>query len=137
MAKKAAISIKNIKVGDVYRLANDRHNSWGYAKGESVVVTYKYGNSVNVQDTNYLKQQIGITLADLVPKVTSKAEIQSSIADLKSQIAGYEKQLKWLEQTGAEEYNETEFKVWSTLQTLNSDSTDIDKAKVIAKLIDG
>ena len=42
-----------------------------------------------------------------------------------------------MDETGSDIYDETEVKVWKTLKTIKSDMTEIEKAKVIAKLIKG
>lgn len=77
-----------------------------------------------------------VQLADIEPvSAETKAEIQENIKKLEAEIAINKSKLKFIEETGSEVFDETEFKVFQTLQTLKGKKSDIEKAKAIAKLI--
>lgn len=131
----AKLISKNIKVGDKFRMANDVYLGNGYHKGDLVTCVQKSGSYIYVKSDNGYK--INVLIQDIVQSAVSKADINANIKELEAEIASYKDKLEWMEETGNEEYDETEVKVWKTLKTLSSKSTDIEKAKVIAKLING
>lgn len=131
----AKIVYKNVKVGDKFRMANDKYNNNGYYKGDLVSCYMKQSNYVYIQRDGGM--QIAVYIADLVSAVLTKEDLTSNIKQLEIEIASHKDKLDWMEETGNDEYDETEVKVWKTLKTLNSKSTDAEKAKVIAKLING
>jgi len=68
----------------------------------------------------------------------TKAEIKKDIASLQKEITALEANLEFMEETGLEEYDETEVKVYQTLKLLKQDNlSDVDKTKLIAGLIKG
>lgn len=127
---------KNIKIGDKFRMASDKYLNNGYSKGDLVTCYMKQSNYVYVNSSNG-GMQIAVLMADLLPMTMTKSDLNTIIKDLESEIASHKDKLDWMEETGNDEYDETEVKVWKTLKTLNSKSTDAEKAKVIAKLING
>lgn len=124
---------ENIKVGDKFRLASDKYENNGYSKGDLVTCYMKQGNYVYVNGNSGM--QIGVLIGDLETPVLTKEALTTNIKELEAEIASHKDKLDWMEETGSEVYDETEVKVWKTLKTLSSKSTDIEKAKVIAKLI--
>lgn len=66
---------------------------------------------------------------------TSIEELENSLKDLQIQQAEVESKIAYLKKTGQSNFDETEFKIWNTLQTLKTKKSDVEKAKIIAKLI--
>ena len=68
----------------------------------------------------------------------SKDDLKEQIQELKIEIKDVETRLAFIEETGQEEYNETEYKVWSILKEFdNPKLSQLEKAKAIATLVDG
>lgn len=136
----AGIVLKNIKINDRFRIATDRISNQGYyeyKKGSEVKVTYKSGNAINVQLTNNTSARfISVTLQDLSPLALTKEDLKKEMKELDLEKKAIQDKLDWMEETGSEEYDETEVKVWSTLKTLdNKKLTALQKTKAIAELI--
>ncbi len=130
----AKLRIVDVNLGDKVRMANDAYNANGYSKGDVVVITYKQGNSINVIGGSY-NQAINVPLSALTKSEETIEEIEKEIEEQQFKIDENKSKLDWMQTTGNKVYDELEFKVWNTLKTLNSASTDEQKAKVIAKLI--
>ena len=63
-------------------------------------------------------------------------DIDNKISELNKEKNLIEDKITYLEETGSKEFDETEYKVYQTLKLLNVNNlTDIDKAKLIAQLI--
>lgn len=97
------------------------------------IVNYltRSGNSIKlseieVRGTSKLKD-LEVSLKSLSDR---KKEIEGEVKFIKSKIA-------FMKSNDLEEFNENEFKAFSVLQEINSSSSDIEKAKVIAKIISG
>lgn len=133
--KMSKVVYKNAKIGDKFRIASDKYVANGFSKDDIVSCYMKQSNYIYVR--NSMGQQIAALVSDLLPAVMTKEDLNKNIKDLENEIASYKDKLDWMEETGNDEYDETEVKVWKTLKTLNSKSTDAEKAKVIAKLING
>lgn len=88
-----------------------------------------YGNTINF--TN-------LVLVETNTKKEIKEEIKSveeSIKEEKEKIKELKSKLDFLKVNKLESFDEDEFKVFQTLQTLSQSISDIEKAKIIAKLI--
>lgn len=129
------LQLKNIKIGDKLRLTVDTYLQNGYSKGDIVKVVLKQGAYIYIIKDGSM--QIGVMLTALEPAIFTKELLNENLSKLKEEIKDYEDKLTWMEETGNDTYDEVEVKVWKTLKTLNSKSTDLEKAKIIAKLING
>jgi hypothetical protein len=68
----------------------------------------------------------------------TKEEIQKEIEILENQIKIEHQKLDWMSESGAEEYDENQFKVYRTLKLLENDKMSLmEKSKLIAELISG
>ncbi len=65
----------------------------------------------------------------------TKETLENELKAAKASMADVETKLAYLKETGSDEFDETEFKCYRALQALKSESSDIEKAKVIAKLV--
>ena len=66
----------------------------------------------------------------------TKEEITIAIENLKKQIQTEEEKLKFMSTNNIEEFDETQFKVFKTLATLeNKEISSVEKSKLIASLI--
>lgn len=129
------IIYKNVKVGDKFKIAAcaSRLIQSGYSKGDLVTCYMKQSNYIYVQGDG--KAQVAAFTSELEPNILTKNDLIDNIKGLKREISIYKDRLDWMEETGSETYDETKVKVWKTLKTLSSTSSDIEKAKIIAKLI--
>lgn len=129
------LDIKKVKIGDKLRMVDDTYQDSGFPKDLLVTVYSKQSGYIYVR--NEVGQQAACFPNFLTSPSLSKEDLTKNIKELETEIASNRDKLEWMELTGNEEYDETEVKVWKTLKTLNSKSTDAEKAKVIAKLING
>lgn len=66
------------------------------------------------------------------------SSINEEIKELEEKISCLKAKVEWMNEVGAEEYDEDEFKVYETLKTLQNDELSLkDKTKLIASLIKG
>ena len=73
---------------------------------------------------------------EIQPLLSTREELESEIAGLKSKIDEVQSKLQFLNETGYETFNEDEYKVYSTLSLLEDDKlSKIEKSKIIAELI--
>ena len=128
--------MKDLKVGMTVKMANNSFNYCGYKKGDIVVISNFQNNFVIINFLNS-RRQISVGLDDIESNITIKSEIEDKIKNLQSEIDIEKDKLTWMKATKNDIYDEVEYKVWTVLQTLNSKSSDADKAKVIAELIKG
>lgn len=128
----ARLTLKSLKTGDLVRALNNRYSANGFNKGDVAEVSNSVGSLSVLLETGMV---LYITLQDIELARLSKEEIKKSIESLEKEITLQKSKLEWMDVTGAEVYDETEAKVWNTLKTIKSDSSDIEKAKIIANLI--
>ena len=62
-------------------------------------------------------------------------EITEQKNELDTQINFWVDALTYMKKTGVDNYNDVEYKVYKVLQTINDDTSDIEKAKIIAKIV--
>jgi len=129
----AKLRLVDVKVGDKVKVSTDAYLNWGTEKGSIVTVTYKAGNQINVQAPS--GQVIAVQIGHLDKLEETFEEISKDIKRLQKEILEQEDKIAWMEKTGNKVYDDTEFRVWTTLKTLSSKSSDEEKAKVIAELI--
>lgn len=134
-----ALAYKDIKVGDKLKIKklDNGISQYGYKIGQIVTVTYNHANTINIQDEEGILQQVNVTLGSLEALSYTKEEIEKDIKELEVKIKSLKDKLAWMKKTGNTEYDETEFTVWQTLETIDSNASQADKAKAIAKLIKG
>jgi hypothetical protein len=129
----AKLKTKDLVVGEKYKIIANHYIQNGFPK--DTIVTMVMANQGNILVTNDSGQQIYIRLGDIAELIQSKESIELKLKDLQRQVDLEKGKLEWMNNLGYVEYNENEFKVWSTLKTLASSSTDEEKAKIIASLI--
>lgn len=77
-----------------------------------------------------------LTCASVETSIQTKQEIEDELAAKKVDISILESKLKYIEETGVDAFDETEFKVWNTLTVVdNKKLSKLEKARAIAQLI--
>lgn len=123
-----------VKVGDIVRLNSDKYAINGYFRGIKVNVTYKNGNTINIQQGAY--SAIAVTCADVDAGPQSREDIEKEVKEAEVIVAQGKDKLKWMEETSSEVYDEKEFKVWQILGTIeNKKTSKIEKARAIAAIV--
>lgn len=133
----AKILMKDIKLGAKYRLATDRLALTGYPgfnKGDEVTISYKNGNNINI--ANNKGQSVNAALIDLAKIDFTKEEIQKEIKVKEDEIDALKVKLNWMLETNSNIYSEKEFKIWKMLQAMNGDTSNTEKARLLAALMD-
>jgi len=134
----AKLKASDIKVGGTYKIKSDQWNAYGYAAGDLVVVThYQKGQNPTIRhQDNGVAQQISVYISSLDFYQQTKTQLEKVIEESRIIIADAENKLKWMKDTGNEEFDEDEYKVWHTLQIIAKKGvSDVEKAKAIAALI--
>ena len=122
---------KKLRCGMKVKILGDTTN---HNIPEGTVVTLGQKSGVN-----HLVPEYGCYVGpqDIGPVATTKEEIEVEVERLKSEITVEEAKLAYMKKTKSKIFDETEFKVWAALQQLNTKKTDIEKARIIAKIISG
>jgi hypothetical protein len=69
---------------------------------------------------------------------SSKVELEEKIQRLKTEIEEVQSKIDFLNETGNEQFDAEEYKVYSTLKLFQNDKlTDVEKSKLIVKLLKG
>lgn len=126
------VKADNNLTGRKVRLIQPVH---GLKKGDILTISH-----VNMGSPNYIytieKPNVIFYEANLEIGSYNKEEISKDILELEKNINLLKNKLSYLEEIGSEEYDENEFKVYQTLKVLDKpDTSNVDKAKAIAKLI--
>jgi len=107
-------------------VSNNSSFSYPYLDGKKIGLTFYY-EDVSVEyeiSADALKAQVESLTAD-------KKRITEEIAEAKSKLA-------FLKETGVERFSETEYKTYMVMEKLEDEKlTKLERAKAIAKLIDG
>lgn len=135
----AKLKLADVKFGAIYKLKVDQYAGWGYSKGDPVQIVYLQGSSIQIKDPkNPNSQQVAVQISQLDFYVQSRASIERLIDEAKATVKLNEDKIKWMDHTQNEEFDEDEFKVWSTLQLFKDPNlSDIEKAKAIAQMVKG
>ena len=96
------------------------------------------GKITRIQGSQYFIDNytswVGINDMEFIPE--TKEEIEQGIINLQNIIKEEQEKLEFMATNNVEEFDETEFKVFKTLATLeNKDISSMEKAKLIASLI--
>lgn len=100
--------------------------------GEIVVLGRKNGMYFLVPEYG-----VNVMIQDIAPVALTKEEIEEEITRLQGEIATEKAKLSFMKKTKTKVFDENEFKVFTALQELKKSSSDIAKARAIAKLING
>lgn len=107
------------------RIKMDNNIPTHYQNGTNSTITIRNSNGVSVN----------VYLTDIALVEETLDELVAEITMMEKSIALIQGKINYLKETGSSLFDETEFKVWNTLQILKTKKTDIEKAKVIAQLI--
>lgn len=122
---------KSLKPGAKLRVIS-RLSGHGFEIGEIITYDRKESSSSFYSGQWYVRaEEVELALKD-------KESIKHEIDVLKIAIKQLQSELDYLEEVKSDIYDPTEFKVYQTLKVLNGKKlSEIDKAKAIAKLING
>lgn len=118
------------KVGDVVKVVKNAANH-GFPVGTAAKVTAVYPAQGTIQiegGTSYLY------CADVVFGTVSLDDLKDEKKDLQKQLARVEEKLAFLAETGEDSFDPEILRCYSILRTLDSSSSDIEKAKKITSI---
>lgn len=82
--------------------------------------------------------------SDISPFGLTKDDIEKTIVNLKSEISElndkisyWEDSIKFMDENSLKQFDEMEFKSYRVLKTINEKTSDLEKAQIIAKIING
>ena len=96
-----------------------------YSKDKSWYLTDVYGNSAGwVYEWEMESYNLGLK------------ELEQELSEVQTKLENIQFKIEWIKETGLEEFNEDEFKVYQTLKFLDDGKLSrIEKSKLIAELI--
>ena len=135
MAVKKFKNIKSAeyyKKGDIVRMLTDTYISYGLKKGDTTEVVSIYNPNVQIM---CMTGPINVPVNMIEPATITRAEFEKEIAELNKEIEQKQMVLNWMDESGADAYDPNEFKAFQMLQAIKTESSDMEKAKIIAQLI--
>ena len=127
----------SLKVGDVI-IPIRNVGSHNYTLGKEYIVheicteNFRARNPINDEVGNYLRY-------DEVKLVgTNREYMLRQVAELETELTDVRNKLAWMDEVGTDEFDETEYKVWSVMNAVEDTSmTKIERVKLIASLVKG
>lgn len=125
----------SLKVGDVI-IPIRNVGSHNYCLNKEYVVheicKFRARNPINDEVGNYL-QYDEVKLA-----CTNREYMLRQVAELETELTDVRNKLAWMDEVGTDEFDETEYKVWSVMNAVDDKSmTKIERVKLIASLVKG
>lgn len=127
----------SLKVGDVV-IPIRNVGSHNYTLGKEYIVceicdqNFKARNPINGEVGNYLRYD-EVKLAG-----TNREFMLRQVAELETELTDVRNKLAWMDEVGTDEFDETEYKVWSVMNAVDDKSmTKIERVKLIASLVKG
>lgn len=136
-------TFKGLKKGQKIRVGNNLNSAnWEVNKTYTLIADIPAGSSTTISGAVYLDLP-GLNTIYISNNVTlgavTLAELKSELKELQSEknktITELKRKIKFCEVNGEEEYDTDTEKVYQVLKTLNTKSSDMEKAQAIAKLI--
>ena len=141
-ASTKAVKTHDVKIGDKITIVKSPTGS-GYSgfQGRLFEVTSLLHNTykdITAQPCDGLTSAGTYTfyVGDYKKMEETQEELLEKVTELEKEVEEIHKKIAWMKAVKAEKFDETEFKVWTTLQVLNDKKiSEYEKAKVIAQLI--
>lgn len=111
------------EIGKIYKI----HSPHGCGEPECYILAEKNGRPGSTV----------ISIKDMEAVGLTKADFEKERDELDKKIAEIDNKIEWMTKNKVEKFDETEYKCWAALKTLDSKVSMMDKAKIIAKLIKG
>ncbi len=131
----ATKKIESFKVGQKVKITKAGQQSSGYTAGTVGTVS-----SINGGYTNVILDgigTIGFNKGGIEGFAATKEALLEEKKEYESKISDINDKLQWIEETGNEEYDEEEVRIYKAIKVLDEASTPVEKAKAIAKIIRG
>lgn len=124
----------NFKAGQKVKIVAST-SGHGYGIGKICIV----GTVNNTNNTLTIKNGSGSYLypADVVALSVTREELEKEKEDLKNQLDDINAKLTFLDETGESELDSEVSRCYTALKTLDSNASDLEKAKKIADLFRG
>lgn len=137
MAKLIKENNKHVKVGNMVTILEDR-TGHGWKKGteiEVVGVTKTGSGEIRAKSMDSAETRTLILNEYEITPIT-KEYLNTKVTELQAQINELNVKLQWLDYTGADAYDEEQFKVYNVLKLLDDKSMNlVEKTKLITNLI--
>ena len=126
----------SLKVGDVV-IPIRNVGSHNYTLGKEYIVCEICSENFRAKDP--VSGDIGNYLRYDEVKVGSTREFMlRRVAELENELTTMRTKLAWMDEVGTDEFDETEYKVWSVMNAVEDTSmTKIERVKLIASLVKG
>lgn len=128
----------SLKVGDIVMVTvcNNGHN---YTVGKTYVVVDFYNDHVfRAKDPQTGVIGNYIRCDEVVKACTHREHFNDLLKEREDAVADIRAKLAWMDEIGTDEFDETEYKVWSIMNAVDDRSmTKIERVKLIASLVKG
>jgi hypothetical protein len=126
---------RKVKVGDII-LVTGNEGSANYTIGEKYRVTQIDLKALQAETLDGSWMGNWLRLLDAKVVGITREDYQKDIDEYQVKIDEAKAVIAWMDEVGATEFDEDEFKVWQTLTTIENDSmSKMDKVKAIAALL--
>jgi hypothetical protein len=142
-----ATAAKNL-VGKKVKVISNKQGNHGFEIGEKIIIVAKI-NGCGATKMWLAKsvdggtQQYNIYEREFRLFTNSKEDLLKEIEELKKkqkeideEINQFQEYVAFLDENSLIDFNETEFKTYKVLKTINEKTSDLEKAKIIAKILD-
>lgn len=116
-------------IGDEVKIISEQNN--GGCSGERMFQARRGRNNFNVFESDFVLANQ--TVADMLETIETEKKKKALID---TEISNLEESIKYMQENNLEIFNETEFKTYQVLKTINENTSDMEKAKIIARIID-
>jgi len=133
MAKLAA---KDIAIGMKLKMKNSSWVGHGFPQGTMIeVMQIQSAQQILIRNIN-TGQQTWVNVGALERCTQTVEDIENDVKKYEAKVKEAKAKLDWMKKVNADIYDETEFKVFSTLEALdNKNLSSTEKTKIIASLI--
>lgn len=140
---KSTVEMNNVINGKSFKIVGKKSNHQ-LPIGTDIVASYTSGSlssprNMLVYDTSgygYYLQDLAVVPLTIEEITKANLEIDKQLKELTDEKASNLDKIKFMKENDLEEYDDKVFKTFSILKTLDKKSSNIEKAKAIAKIID-
>lgn len=121
--------MQKFKIGDKVKvIGNTNHH--GSSIGDVLTIKKSDGITYTVKETGWAYKPQDLELC-----ILTKHELEEKIHKLNTLVETLKAKIAYLEEVGLDQFDDSEYKVYKALKTLETSDSLINKAKVIAELI--
>lgn len=130
----AKATVNQFKVGNTVKVVG---NTAGHGSSIGDIVTITRISYPSIWCKTSSGQIWTYNRNDLKIAACSKKDLESNIKEFEAEIKAAKLKIKFIEDTGSEEFDEDEFKIYNALTVLDGAKSKIEKARILKDIING